>query len=102
MAEEGKANTEFQKILDHAPNSVSDVNLVNITINPENHYQGLKIAYLYAGSLTTPPCTEGVNWYVLKNTIELSKTQIEDFEKFYSDNARHAQDLHGRRVLNYK
>jgi hypothetical protein len=47
MAEEGKANTEFQKILDHAPNSVSDVNLVNITINPENHYQGLKIAFIF-------------------------------------------------------
>lgn len=103
MAQEGKANSEFQKILDHAPNSVSDLNLVNITMNPAKLLPGFKNSfYLYAGSLTTPPCTEGVNWYVLKNPIELSKTQIEDFEKFYPDNARHAQDLHGRRVLNYK
>ena len=37
--------------------------------------------YTYGGSLTTPPCTEGVQWIVLKEPIELSKEQIDRFIK---------------------
>lgn len=54
--------------------------------------------YRYSGSLTTPPCTEGVNWLLLETPVELSAAQIQAFEAAYSENARPVQPLNGRTV----
>lgn len=53
----------------------------------------------YDGSLTTPPCTEHVNWSVLEEPIKLSQQQIDLFSSRFPDNHRPIQDL-GDRVLN--
>lgn len=50
----------------------------------------------YMGSLTTPPCTEGVLWLVLKQPVTLSQAQIDIFTRFYLDNARPVQPTFGR------
>ena len=50
------------------------------------------------GSLTTPPCTEGVRWFVLRNPGTLSKDQIAAFSKHYPMNARPVQPLNGREI----
>lgn len=55
--------------------------------------------YSYQGSLTTPPCSEGVRWIVFRQPIELSADQIARFTDVYSDNARPVQPLNGRRVV---
>jgi carbonic anhydrase len=55
--------------------------------------------YTYAGSLTTPPCTEGVTWLVLKAPIELSQAQIEAFKAIFELNARPVQPLNQRALL---
>jgi carbonic anhydrase len=55
--------------------------------------------YTYLGSLTTPPCSEGVTWYVLKTPVQLSSEQVEAFAKVYPMNARPTQPLHGRELL---
>ena len=55
--------------------------------------------YTLAGSLTTPPCTEGVTWYVLKAPVEISPGQIAAFAKRYPMNARPVQPLSARRIL---
>lgn len=52
--------------------------------------------YTFTGSLTTPPCTEGVLWLVLKTPMDLSREQIADFGKLYSDNARPVQPRNAR------
>ena len=54
--------------------------------------------YAYEGSLTAPPCTEGVSWMVLKQPLELSADQLARFSKIFPNNARPAQPLHGRIV----
>lgn len=54
--------------------------------------------YLYQGSLTTPPCTEGVQWIVLKEPIEVSDQQVRRFLRSYGHTARPAQPLHGREI----
>ena len=54
--------------------------------------------YAYGGSLTTPPCTEGVQWIVLKESIELSKEQIDRFIKAYGPIARPVQPLRDRKI----
>ena len=55
--------------------------------------------YHYSGSLTTPPCTEGVEWMVMKETIELSGEQIAAFRRLYHGNARPVQPLNDRKVM---
>jgi carbonic anhydrase len=54
--------------------------------------------YRYEGSLTTPPCTEGVAWNIAMRPIELSPTQIEAFRVLCRGNNRPVQNLYGRRV----
>jgi carbonic anhydrase len=50
----------------------------------------------YAGSLTTPPCSEGVRWLVLKDPVALSAEQLAAFRALYPDNARPLQPAGGR------
>lgn len=54
--------------------------------------------YTFKGSLTTPPCSEGVAWQVLKTPVEMSKAQIDAFKKVFKMNARPVQPLNGRKV----
>ena len=55
-----------------------------------------KAYYQYAGSLTTPPCSEGVNWMVLKEPVRLGAEQIKAFRRIFNANARPIQPGHGR------
>jgi carbonic anhydrase len=55
-------------------------------------------AFEYIGSLTTPPCSEDVNWVVLRQPITLSKEQIDAFKKLYPDNNRPIQKPNERLV----
>merc|ERR1712216_315994 len=57
-----------------------------------NHFYG------YMGSLTTPPCTEGVQWLVLGNPIYAEESEITPFKDLQGDNFRAVQPLNGRKV----
>ena len=54
--------------------------------------------YALAGSLTTPPCTEDVHWYVLKQPATASPERLAAFRKLYPMNARPVQPAHGRAI----
>jgi carbonic anhydrase len=54
--------------------------------------------YQFIGSLTTPPCTEGVLWMVLKRPTQLSHEQIRLFQQLFPNNARPVQAVNGRAV----
>lgn len=54
--------------------------------------------YRYTGSVTAPPCTEGVEWIVLKQPQTVSPAQLQRYRQRYADNARAVQPLHGRVV----
>jgi carbonic anhydrase len=58
--------------------------------------------YTFTGSLTTPPCSEDVTWYVMKHPVSLSAAEIERFSKLYRDDARPTQPLYDRVVLESK
>lgn len=90
-----KTNAEFQNILNAAHLSATPT----FTANPAKLLPTMAKFYLYSGSLTTPPCTEGVNWYVLDKPIHITPDQLADFQSFYSENARKVQGLNGRQVL---
>jgi carbonic anhydrase len=54
--------------------------------------------YTYMGSLTTPPCSEGVLWIVLKEPVQISAEQIAIFARLYPMNARPIQANSGRLI----
>lgn len=98
MVVEGKANPIINKILSLVPNKVNEVKKIDDKFNFESLFPKNKHYYRYSGSLTTPPCSEGVIWMVMKNPIEMSKQQIQDFAKLLKNNNRPLQPLHGRQV----
>ncbi|NJK80366.1 MAG: carbonic anhydrase family protein [Chloroflexaceae bacterium] len=55
--------------------------------------------HTYTGSLTTPPCSEGVRWLVLRDTVTISQEQVDAFTAIYSGNARPVQPLNDRDLL---
>ena len=55
--------------------------------------------YRYDGSLTTPPCSEGVKWFVLTNPVQMSVAQIDAFRNVVRQNNRPVQPLGDRRVM---
>jgi len=57
-----------------------------------------RACYSFAGSLTTPPCSEGVSWRVLKTPAHVSAAQLGRFGQVYAANARPVQPLNGRVV----
>jgi carbonic anhydrase len=58
--------------------------------------------YTFAGSLTTPPCSEGVTWFVLKHPVSLSASQLAEFAKLYPKDARPIEPRNGREILETK
>ena len=79
MFEEGKENSSLAKIWEKMPKEIdgkSELELKNIAFDllPKN-----KDYYRFNGSLTTPPCSEGVRWLVFKTPLTVSKEQVEKF-----------------------
>jgi carbonic anhydrase len=95
----GKTNEFLRPIFDNFPakgTAENDVagNAVNIgNFLPQNHGY-----YTFDGSLTTPPCSEHVRWFVLKTPVELSERQLMQFEVRYAHDNRPTQPLNGRVV----
>ena len=92
MIEKGEHNKAAQKIWDHLPvHKLQEKKYNDIHINAAELLPKNMEYYSFLGSLTTPPCTEGVNWYVLKHPIQLSSEQIEKFKNTFPMNARPVQ-----------
>ncbi|SER62374.1 carbonic anhydrase [Nitrosomonas sp. Nm51] len=100
----GEAHSGFQTVLDNTPvvgeerSDDTGIQLDPAAFLPQQDHSNLEY-FTLAGSLTTPPCSEGVQWYLLADPITISEAQLEQFKSFYSDNARLAQDLNGRAIL---
>ena len=75
-----------------------EVELKGVQIDPADLLPKDRGYFTFDGSLTTPPCSEGVTWYVLKNPSQVSSGEIARFAKAYPMNARPLQPLNGRVV----
>jgi len=67
-----------------------------ISIDPMQLLPATREYFTYSGSLSTPPCSEGVLWLVLKSPMQVSKEQAAGFGKIYRNNARPVQPANGR------
>lgn len=93
----GKKNPFLQKIWSAMPDHKTPLSIDKpISINLKNFMPPSLKYYFYSGSLTTPPCTENVNWYVLATPVSASMEQVSEFSKLYPNNARPTQGLHHR------
>lgn len=94
-------NPRYAPIFDHLPRHISDkTQATPIRFDPSallpderSHF------YAYAGSLTTPPCSENVRWFVLGTPVRLSQKQVDGFVHLYANNARPVQPRNERPLL---
>lgn len=99
---EGADNPILGEIFNNKPSEKNVEKVVeNMTFNPAHILPKIQTYYQYTGSLTTPPCTEGVNWVVLNTPVTVSKEQLLQFRKHYPKNFRPTQPLNGRKVTNF-
>jgi carbonic anhydrase len=54
--------------------------------------------WTYVGSEVTPPCSEGVRWFVYEQDLSMSRSQLQAFTRLFKMNTRPIQDAHGRRI----
>jgi carbonic anhydrase len=96
----GAANPTVQQVFDHMPQHEGEQAVSGVEFSPSALVPATRIrAYdEYMGSVTAPPCTEGVRWFVLKDTVALSPHQIAAFAALYPNDARVPQPLNGRVV----
>ena len=95
---EGKENAALKPVLDSMPAKAGGKADLRNAFNPAAFLPKNQGYYAYKGSLTTPPCSQGVAWQVLKQPVEISKAQIDSFRKLYKMNARPVQPLNRRKV----
>ncbi len=95
----GRTNAAFGKIVATMPaHEGAPVNAA-AGIDPNKLLPALRSYYRYSGSLTTPPCSEVVDWLLLREPIQVAKADIDGFAKLYPMNARPAQKDNRRFVL---
>jgi len=97
--EEGTHNAAFDAVWSNMPTEpgketrIEDVRVnINDTLPPDT------TSWRYHGSLTTPPCSEGVRWIVLQTPIQMDAAQIRQFQDEFTGNNRPTQPLNGRPI----
>ncbi|QOP45939.1 carbonic anhydrase [Sulfurimonas paralvinellae] len=101
MFENGKENEIINKIWKKMPHEAGkkvacglSAEMINELLPKEKAY------YRFDGSLTTPPCSEGVRWFVLKDYSEVSKDEVNEFlHTLHHPNNRPVQPVNARKVL---
>ena len=96
---EGKPNAAFSQIVKTMPASEGPPVKAAPTINPKAMLPRHLGYYRYTGSLTTPPCSEVVEWLLLEEPIQVAAADVAAFAKLYPMNARPVQKDNRRYVL---
>lgn len=96
---EGRANPLLDSVVKNLPTQPNQANFIaNVDI-----YKLLPndlASYQFDGSLTTPPCSQGVRWIILKQAMTLSQSQLNSMQNITKSNARPMQELFNRLVVN--
>ena len=99
LLDKGQPQAAVQKVWNALPLERGDENAASTPLNLAELLPTDARYYTYMGSLTTPPCTEGVQWVVMRQPVTMSPEQIELFARIYPMNARPLQQASGRRIL---
>lgn len=101
MIKQGKYNRALEELIDELPKSKQALKVSNkLLIDVNNLLPQDKLYYSFNGSLTTPPCSEEVKWFVFATPLEASKLQINQLKTLLpADNARPTQKLNEREIM---
>lgn len=100
LLETGDDNEELSGLFDAIPRVAGDDDAaLPLDIDPSRIIPSDTRSVQYEGSLTTPPCTEGVRWNVFLSAADVSAEQLESFTDVYSENHRPVQPLHDRQLV---
>ncbi|MDE0556697.1 MAG: carbonic anhydrase family protein [Candidatus Poribacteria bacterium] len=100
LIKSGRINTAFNPFWEYLPSTIGESKQnKDVILNAYDLLPNRKHTYRYIGSLTTPPCSEGVKWFVLTTPIEMSHSQVAAFKSIMSGNNRPLQPLNGRELL---
>jgi carbonic anhydrase len=96
----GKENAELKKLWQQMPTEAGKTAAMASQVRAERLLPANKEYYRFNGSLTTPPCTEGVLWLVMKNPVAVSEAQVKQLaEALGHPNNRPVQPVNARPVL---
>jgi carbonic anhydrase len=98
LLEPGRAQPVVQSVWNNLPLDKGEDVTAKVSINPGALLPEERGYYTYMGSLTTPPCSEGVLWMVMRQPVQLSAEQIGVFARLYPMNARPVQQTAGRLI----
>ncbi len=99
LLERGQENAFIQTLWNNMPLEKNvPVTPPDVVIDPLKLLPTARNYYTYMGSLTTPPCTEGVLWLVMKQPVQIAPEQINIFSRLYPRNARPIQPNAGRLI----
>lgn len=99
LLDAGKPNPLMKAVIDNLPKEKGAEVTTATTINVVDLLPDNTGYYSYTGSLTTPPCSESVTWFVLKKPTTISPDSIARFGKVYPMNARPVQPLNSRDII---
>lgn len=100
MFEVGKENSALNPILDAIPSELNKEVSLKKQIDFKELFPTAHGYYRFSGSLTTPPCTEGIRWLVMSDPVTLSATQLDKFRNALKhSNNRPVQPLNGRIIV---
>ncbi|GGE32115.1 carbonic anhydrase [Psychroflexus planctonicus] len=100
LVKEGKSSKPFDFLESFLPIANGETKLVNQAFDMNLNLPKNKGYFTYVGSLTTPPCTEGVRWIIFKESITVSLEQVELLKYLMPiQNFRNEQPIHGRVIL---
>jgi carbonic anhydrase len=100
MFQEGAANTLLAKLWEKMPNKAGEKSALPTGLTVSQLLPKERDYYRFNGSLTTPPCSEGVRWFVIKKPVTASRAQIQQFSKAIGfANNRPIQSTNARSVL---
>ena len=96
--ERGDPNATMATLWQHLPAKAGGNDKVTDMVNAGGLLPGDRGYWTYMGSLTAPPCTEGVRWFVMEQTMSISRSQLRAFAAIFPLNSRPLQDAHGRKI----
>jgi carbonic anhydrase len=91
-------NAVLAALWPHLPKSAGTSEKVTEEVNPGGLLPADRGYWTYQGSLSTPPCTEGVRWFVFEQELSVSRDQWRSFAAIFKVNTRALQEPHGRRI----
>jgi len=98
LLDKGGANPTIATIWKNLPSTKDKEASVNTNIDVATLLPAKKGYYTFQGSLTTPPCSEEVRWFVMKSPVTIAESEVAAFGKLYPMNARPTQPSNGRSI----